>query len=277
MSFAITPMIQKTFAKGWEAMVAYTYTFAQDVAIGSSDQAASGWTTNGIAGNPNAPELGYSNYSIPHRIIASGSYRFAYCHNKLATTFGIYYEGTSQDRFYYRYSGDINGDGATNDIIYIPKDPSEITFAPTFVANGVTYTDVQQSAAFFAYIETDKYLRKHKGQYMDRYGATLPWNHTVDLRVLQDFSIKAGSTKHTLQLSMDVTNFLNLINKNWGIRYSYNYGGFQDQALLGLASGFDKANPKYTFNPAGSAKVYQPFFSTASTWGIVLGARYIFN
>lgn len=277
MSFAITPMIQRTFTNGWEASLAYTYTFAQDVAIGSSDQAGSGWTTNQIAGNPNRPELGYSNYSIPHRIVGSASYKFDYLNKKMATTIGLYYSGMSQDRYSYRYGGDINGDNASNDIIYIPKNASEINFAPTFVSGGVTYTAQQQSDAFFAFIENDSYLKKHKGQYMDRYGATLPWNHTVDLRILQDFYVTAAGKKHTIQVSADFTNLLNLLNKDWGYKYSYNFGGFQDQPILGLVSGFNKANPLYTFNPSGATKVYQPDYTTRSTWGLVLGVRYIFN
>lgn len=277
MSFALTPQIQRTFANGWEASLAYTYTFAQDVAIGSSDQAGSGWTTNQISGNPNKPELGYSNYSIPHRIVASGSYKFDYLNKKMATTIGLFYAGGSQDRFVYRYGGDINGDNASNDIIYIPKDASEIKFASTFTTGGVTYTASQQSDAFFAYVEADKYLKKHKGQYMDRYGAELPWNHVVDLRILQDFYVTTAGKKHTLQVSADVTNLLNLLNDDWGYRYSYNFGGFQDQPLLGLASGFNKADPQYTFNPASAKKVHQADFTSRSTWGLQLGIRYIFN
>jgi len=277
MSFALTPSITKSFAHGWEAMVAYTYTLARDVAIGSSDQAGSGWTTNQIVMNPNKPELGYSNYSIPHRIVASGSYRFEYAGKNVATTIGLYYATNPQDRYMYRYGGDINGDGASNDIIYIPRDASEIKFAPTFTSNGVTYTAAEQSAAFFNFIEKDKYLRKHKGQYMDRYGATLPWIHQLDLRLLQDFTLKTGTKKHTLQLSADVTNFLNLLNKNWGYQYNYAFGTFQDQPLLNLASGFNRADPTYTFNPATAFKTEFPAVSTRSTWGLQIGARYIFN
>jgi hypothetical protein len=276
MSFTVTPMIQKTFSKGWEGSLAYTYTFAQELAIGSANQSATGWTTNNIVMNPNKPELSYSNYSIPHRIVAYGSYRFSYMGDKLATTIGLYYSAASQERFSYRYSGDINGDGASNDILYIPKNASEISFAP-LTTGGVTYTSQQQSDAFFAFIENDKYLKEHKGQYMDRYGAQLPWVHSLDLRVLEDFYIQTGTKRHNIQLSVDVTNLTNLLNKEWGYRYSYNFGTFQDQALLGVPSGFDRANPRYTFNPAGPAKAYQPNFSTSSTWGLMLGLRYLFN
>ncbi|MEO5648396.1 MAG: carboxypeptidase regulatory-like domain-containing protein [Ginsengibacter sp.] len=284
-SLALTAMVQKSFAKGWEASLAYTYTAAFDVAIGSSDQASSGWTTNNISGNPNAPELGYSNYGIPHRVVGFFSYKFDYLQHKMATTIGLYYSGSSQDRFSYRYGGDINGDGNSNDIIYVPKSASEIQFVEGFKSNGITYTAKQQSDAFFQYVANDKYLSRYKGQVMSRYGGTLPWVNNVDFRILQDFYVRMGNKKHTLQVSADVTNLLNLINNSWGYRYSYTFGTFQDQPLLGLpsssnntgAESFNKANPKYTFDPAGPARVYQPNYSTSSTWGVQLGLRYIFQ
>ncbi len=67
----------------------------------------------------------------------------------------------------------------SNDMLYIPKDPSEITFVDRFRAGGRNYTPKQQSDAFFAFIENDKYLRKHKGQVIEKYGALLPWNHSA--------------------------------------------------------------------------------------------------
>jgi hypothetical protein len=81
--------------------------------------------------------------------------------------------------------------------------------------------------------------------------------------------------KHTLQVLADITNLLNLLNPDWGYRYSYNFGGFQDQPLLGLASGFNRADPQYTFNPAGATRVYLPDYTSRSTWGLQLGIRYI--
>ena len=276
-SLALTAQLQKAFSDKWEAGLAYTYTLAKEVAIGSSDQSGSGFNTNNITFNPNKPDLGYSNYSIPHRIVANISYRLEYLDKQMATTFSLFYAGQPQERYTFRYANDINGDGQRNDVMYIPKDPSEISFVDGFVSSGKTYTAQQQSDAFFAFIDNDKYLKKHKGEYMKKYGATLPWNHTVDLRILQDFIYKSGSTKHTLQFSIDVINLLNLLNSQWGYRYSYTYGTFQDMGILGTQSPFNQASPKFTFDPTSPAKAYQPNYSTTSTWGIQLGLRYIFN
>jgi hypothetical protein len=104
------------------------------------------------------------------------------------------------------------------------------------------------------------------------------------MRILQDFSFNAGKRKHTFQFSIDVVNLLNLIDNSWGIRYSYNFGSFSDQGLLGIPSSgnntggesFNKEAPKFTFDPGGSTSAYRPDYSTLSTWGIQLGLRYIF-
>jgi hypothetical protein len=93
---------------------------------------------------------------------------------------------------------------------------------------------------------------------------------------MQDFSFNALSKKHTFQFTADIVNFLNLVNNSWGVRYRYNYGtGFSDVPILGLASGFNRNTPLYTFNPV-STKVYDADYSTSSTWGIQLGLRYNF-
>jgi hypothetical protein len=290
-SLALTGQIQKAFSEKWEAGIAYTYTLAKEVAIGSSDQSGSGWNTNNIINNPNQPDLGHSNFAVPHRIVANASYRLEYLNKNMATTFSLFYSAQPQERYTFRYADNINGDGQRNDAIYIPKDPSEITFVEGFRVGSNTYTAQQQSDAFFKFIENDKYLKKHKGEYMEKYGAVLPWNHTVDLRILQDFIYRNGVTKHTLQFSVDIINLLNLVNSEWGYRYAYSFGTFQDMGILGTplpASGstpsnnvgneaFSAANPKFTFDPNGPSKAYQPNYSTSSTWGIQLGLRYIFN
>jgi hypothetical protein len=291
-SLALTAGVQKSFSKNWEAGIAYTYTLAQEAAIGSSDQSGSGWSSNNISVNPNVPELGQSNYAVPHRIVAHGSYRFEYNQKKLATTIGFFYAAQPQERYTYRYGADINGDGQSNDMLYIPKDPSEITFVDNFRAGGKKYTPKQQSDAFFAFIENDKYLRKHKGQVIEKYGALLPWNHSLDLRVMQDVVFRTGTKKHTVQFSVDVINLLNLINSDWGYRYQYTFGTFQDMGILGVPTrnsgdptqsnndqneAYNPATPKFTFDPANPVAGYRAAMTTTSTWGLQLGLRYIFN
>ena len=39
----------------------------------------------------------------------------------------------------------------------------------------------------------------------------------IDLSLMQDVFFKIGGHKHTGQVRLDITNFGNLLNKNWGV------------------------------------------------------------
>ena len=85
------------------------------------------WTANASAYSLNDPRLSYSNFSIPHRLIGSLTYRVEYLRH-LATTIGLVYRGMPAGRWSYTYSGDVNRDGSSNsDMMYIPASPSEIS------------------------------------------------------------------------------------------------------------------------------------------------------
>ena len=73
----------------------------------------------------------------------------------------------------YVFAGDMNGDGGSgNDLIYIPRDTSEMNFVSSSrPRTAVTFTAAEQAAAFEAYIKQDKYLSKHRGEYAERGGA----------------------------------------------------------------------------------------------------------
>lgn len=274
-SYSITAQIQKTFSKNWEGAISYTYAWAENITESPGDRSVSAWSTNGIVYNPNQPELAVSSFSMPHRVMANLSYRFEYLNKNLATTVGLYYSGQAQDRYYFKYENDLNGDGATNDIIYIPNNPSEVTFEDYTSGSNVIATAQQGKDAFFAFIENNKYLKKHKGQYMERFGALLPWVNNLDLRILQDFSITTGSKRHALQLSLDLSNLPNLLSSSWGNRYRYNFGGFNDQSLL--KTRVDATNHViYSFNPKATS-VYSKDYSLSSTWSAQIGIRYIFR
>ena len=180
-----------------------------------------------MQGNPNKPELGFSEFGNRHRIVGGATYTKSWSEN-LATHFGLFLEvadgnrfaGAGGNRYSFIYSGDVNGDGqGGNDLIYIPRNQSEIIFDPIKDASGkVTSTPDQQWAAFNAFIEQDDYLKSHRGQIADRFGASNPWFSNIDLRILQDFSTFFGGRNHTLQLSVDILNVANLINSDSGVR-----------------------------------------------------------
>ncbi|MGN6530668.1 MAG: TonB-dependent receptor domain-containing protein, partial [Ginsengibacter sp.] len=287
-SFAATVQLNKSFTNGFYGSLAYTYTAAFDVTANPGSQATSVWSANPTALTQNDLELSYSNFSVPHRIVANVSYRFEYLKH-LATTISLFYQGAAQGTYSYIYNGDVNNDGNSADLMYIPKDPSEIKFAPIPAAGtpgtagyNPGFTAQQQSDAFFKFIAQDPYLSKHMGQNAKRFGANMPFYHRVDMKVTQDIFSNIGDHKHTLQVTADVVNVLNLLSRNWGVQKSYivanplkyvsNSGANGNQATFQLA----------TYLPAGQTnqvlldRTYLNYNSINTTWSLQLGLRYIF-
>ena len=116
------------FRTGFVASIAYIKTFANNLFDGGGDQPLSAWQSTPISNSPNTPMLGYAGYAVPDRMVASFSFRKEYFKH-FATTISMLYGGSIDYRFSYVYGADFNRDGFNgNDLIYIPKDPSEITF-----------------------------------------------------------------------------------------------------------------------------------------------------
>lgn len=278
-SYFITAQVKKTFAFGLDASLAYTYTEAKSVNDGGSI-AQSIWRDRQVTGNPNDNVLGYFNSLQKHRIIASVNYKKEYL-GSFATSVGFFYELAPAGRFSYVYSGDMNGDnaGGNNDLIYIPRDASEIVlqdYTPSGSSN--VYTKEQQWADLNAYIEQDDYLKERRGQYAERNGAELPWRGQLDFRLLQDFYINVKGKRNTLQLSVDIFNVGNLINTKWGVLKTTNRN-----ALLTFRGYQADGTPQFRYpylndgNATPLTETFRDDTSLLSRWQMQLGVRYIFG
>lgn len=285
-SYFITGQLQKSFTNGFAASVAYTYTKSKDVNDGGST-ASTIWSTRYVAGNPNTDNLSNSSYVQPNRIIATVSYRKQYAKN-LATTVGLVFEAANSGAISYITANDPNGDGATNDLMYIPKNQGDIILvkAPN-AANGTAdpRTPAQIWNQLNNFISQDSYLSAHRGQFAQRNGTILPTYKRLDLHFAQDFMIKAGKTKNTLEFTFDVINFTNLLNRNWGT-YQVSYSGFNNGATTVLRyMGKDATTGQATYsfpyldanNQIPVTKSFQNDISLASRFQGQIGVRYIFN
>jgi hypothetical protein len=295
--YSVMAKLEKQFSKGLFASVAYVKSQAKALFDGSGDQLLNTWSLTHIVNNGNDPELSFANYVVPDRVVATLSYRKEYLKH-LGTTISLFYEGSVAGRFSYTYSADFNRDGQTQDLIYIPKDATEITFVDQTYGSGssaVSYTAKQQSDLFFKYIEQDAYLSAHKGQYAERNGAVIPWRNQVDLKFVQDIFTSIGRKRNTLQFSLDVFNFGNLLNKNWGLFKQINASSIlvprNNTGSVTSGSGTSAITyPMYVPN-GGTRPVFslandrnQPITSTfrlnnslTSTYYMQFGLRYIFG
>ncbi|SOE20402.1 Carboxypeptidase regulatory-like domain-containing protein [Spirosomataceae bacterium TFI 002] len=257
---------------------AYTYNGVKDLTGNPGSQAASAWSNNRAVGSLNDLPLAYSEFAVPHRVIGALNYKFDYA-KIMSTTVSLFYEGSNQYRYSYVYNGDLNQDGINGaDLIYIPANASEIKFDPVLNADKtVKYSSEEQSNAFFAYVDQDKYLSKNKGGYAERNAAIAPWLNRMDFRVMQDFFVMASGKKNTIQVSLDILNVGNFLNSSWGVlkRNTVNNGAVLRYLKLD-ASG----QPLFNLVEVGGklpTSTFENLPTTSSVWGAQLGLRYIFN
>jgi outer membrane receptor for ferrienterochelin and colicin len=210
-TYSVTGQLQRPFRDDWEASLAWTHGRAKDVNSLTSSVAQSNFQFNLARFDPNNPELTTSNYDIPDRVVAYGSKRFHFFRG-LPTDFTVVYIGQSGLPYSYAYNGDVNGDGFTqNDLIYVPTNASEINFAGT-----ATVSAAQSWQNLDKFIESVDCLRSQRGQILRRNSCRLPWSSRVDVKFQQNVSLMGG---RTAQFTVDVVNFGNLLNRDWGRQY----------------------------------------------------------
>jgi hypothetical protein len=238
------------------------------------------WQNQPVKGDPNNPELSWSEFGQRHRVVGDAVYSKTWS-PRLRTQVGLFLEvaegnrfaGAGGNRYSFIYSGDVNGDGqAGNDLIYIPRDQNDITLAPYVDRTGRTVSPEEQWTQLDAFIRQDDYLSKHRGAIAERFGAVNPWYTNVDLRILQDLGLYAGAKRHTLQLSLDVLNLGNLLNSDWGVRKIANPAATSPLTLVR----FDESGAP-VFNFTGPAKTFIDDPDLLSRWRAQVGLRYFFN
>jgi len=286
-SYNATFKLTKPFENGFAGQLAYTYGESYNIFEGTSSQNSSQWrnleTVNGKNANPGIQR---SNFALGSRFTANMSYEYEWNDN-VKSTISLFYAGEEGNPFTYVYNNNeaniLNDDSRDNALIYIPRDASEITFKSETLEDGITPVPAgspgspeAQWEALNGYINSSSYLNDRRGQYSARNGERGPWSHIVDLKFLQDFSMDLNDKKHTFQLSFDIFNFTNLINKDWG-RRPFIPGGI---GILDIEEG--GPDPVFSFNAdrfgtEEDIEIFDDSGILSSRWQMQVGVRYIFN
>ncbi len=245
-AYNLTGGIQRQFFNHFSGSVFYTYSHVMSAQDLTSSTAASQYTYGrDWAGNESDATATRSDFEQKHHFVAQGTYSFP-----TRTDVSFTYLGGSGQPIDYVYSGDLNGDGYSNDPIYIPKDAtnsSEIQFQ-SLSTGGVTYTPAQQAAALNQFISSNPCLNKERGQIMTRNACTTPWTNLTNLAVRQSFG--AGRFQN-ISLELQVFNFMNLLNSNWGHQQYVSFSGSQTLLTEKSIAGGNLTNgvPVVQFNP----------------------------
>lgn len=215
---------------GLFASGSYLYGRSNTVNDGNSSTAFSNWRFLYTRGNPNIPVLGISDRDVRHRINALASYRQGLGYGT-AVTASFFYNVQSGRPYTTTFSNDMNGDLQDNDILFVPANPGDV------VVVGGTWEELN------AYIESDNSMNDQRGSIPERNTGRGPWTNSLDFRLAFDVPMRR---RNNVQITLDVQNFLNMLNKDWGV---VRYPNFNEVSPIRF-DGVDAATGKMIYNLA---------------------------
>jgi hypothetical protein len=286
-SWNFAQTFSRTTRFGLSVRGAYSYGEAHSISDPEST-AATSFARNAQSADPNNPGSSISLWSPGHRVFALVNYSRNYF-GFGGTSVSMFWEArqstiNNSSRFSYVFASDMNGDSVSaNDLIYIPRNTSEMNFTPITNAAGVLlFTPDQQAAAFEAYIQQDEYLRAHRGEYAKRNGAVMPMFRNIDLSIAQDLFHDVGGQRNGFQVRLDILNFGNLLNDKWGVQQRPVGPINTNQQLQLLTNPGVDAQGRATYRLAvvNNQLIRNTFQSSATTGDVyqfMVSLRYLFN
>ncbi len=263
--YTLSAQLDLPRVKGFSGMVGYSRNMGHEVTGKTGSDPFSAWQYRIIQNSSNDQETGLTSNNSPHRVIAELNYSVDYA-KYFATTVSVFFTGYTGSAYSYLYYGDMNKSGtSTIELMYIPKNQSELLWASQADAD-----------AYFAYAAQDPYLSKHAGEYAQRYAAYAPWQKRIDVRIMQDFKMKFKNTGNKLQLTVDIINFANLLNSSWGLNQSVVTSSPLTVVGKDAATGMLKVSMQKIGTDYAKSSFQDPT-SVSGTYGIQLGVRYVFN
>lgn len=168
------------------------------------------------------------------------------------------YVGISGRPYSVVINGDVNGDGTANNDLAFVFDPNDASTPADIAAGMRKVLDNPNNRA-------RDYIADNLGRIAPRNGGWSPFRGRTDLRVARDIATVRGQA---VELTLDLFNVENLLNRKWG--GEYNLGGAQQ---LYAVSGFNQTTQRYTYRVnenVGTA------VKSGTPYQIQLGARYRF-
>jgi outer membrane receptor protein involved in Fe transport len=250
--------LTKRFGNMFELSVGYNYLDSQDLISLTSSRAISNYRFTPLDGTIQERNLTPSAFDRTHKITVTGTAGLPYGFEA-----GFMYVAQSGLPYTWVVNGDVNGDGFfDNDLVYVPAKQSDITLA-----------DPTQWDALNSFIDSQDCLKNARGGFLKRGACRNPWSNVVNLRAAWGMKT-IGDQRFLVQL--DVFNFLNIFNPEWG-QFNQVTGNQAPDAKFLSVSGYDTTNNRPIYKFAAPAVIESPVYSpTSSRWRIQLGARYEF-
>jgi hypothetical protein len=225
------------YYKQGEISLSYTWNQTKDNTSYNGNVANTATLVQYVKDDPrNLSPMNYADNQFRSKIVAYGSSPTLY-----GFSAGVRFSGLSGTRYSLYVNGNVNGDFvASNDLAYI-YDPNSAS-TPQYLKDGIN-----------AVLNNPKvepgmkdYIKKSFGKIAERNGGENPFYGVVDLRLIKRIAV---THKQFFEVSVDLFNVTNLINKGWGV--NHNLGS---TSIYNIKS-FDTAKQQYVYSVNSNAGV----------------------
>ncbi|CCH51285.1 hypothetical protein BN8_00202 [Fibrisoma limi BUZ 3] len=264
--FAVVADATYRYFRDGEITASYTWNDTRDNVSYNGNVANTATLVLPVKDDPrNLSKMTYSDNQFRRKVVIFGTLPSFY-----GITLGVRYSGLGGTRYTLLSGANSNADfvSGTNDLAFIFDRNAEST--PANVKAGLQAILDNPNASQ----SIKDYIIAYSGKIAERNGGINGFYGVVDIRASKRFKLYKN---HNIEVSADVFNFANLLNRNWGVNRSLG-----TQALYGLgvpASGstpalpaFDQAKQQFNYR-VNTAGIVNP---SGEPYQIQLGARYSF-
>ncbi|MEE1946663.1 carboxypeptidase regulatory-like domain-containing protein [Pedobacter sp. KR3-3] len=229
--FAVVLDATWQYFKDGEISASFTWNDSKDNTSFNGNVANSATLSLPVKDDPrNLSKMSYSDGQFRNKVVIYGTLPTFY-----GVSIGVRYSGIGGTRYTLLSGANNNGDFVTtNDLAFIfdrnnPNVPANVrTGLQALLDNPLASQSLKD------------YILKYSGKIAERNGGINGFFGTVDLRVSKKIKIQKS---HNVEISADIFNFANLLNKKWGVNESL---GSQALYALGIpAAGGNPAVPNF--------------------------------
>jgi hypothetical protein len=243
---SVATEVHRDWSSGAFVQLGYAWSRTEDLISLLGVSSTLMFQNNPIDGSIADRQLRRSNRDAPQSVVAAAVLPLAF-----STTASFVFRAHSGAPYAYLVGGDANADGTSgNDLVYVPRDAHDITLA---AADSFPKLD--------AFIEQEGCLRTQRGRVMSRNSCRNASVQTLDIRL--------AKSAHGVEVSADVFNAPNLLDRNWGLmRETTNREGVPLLSVVGWDAAANR--PVYNVTLPSRDRVVPD----ASRWRVQLGARF---
>ena len=257
-SYSLSASVAKHFAMGLDVAASYIFGHSYAVCDVPSTSSSSNWSRT-YALDLNEPELSLSSYDVPHKLSLSATYHKRYA-RLFDVTAGAVYQLSSGQRYSLTFgeSVDFNGDGVFGStLMYIPTEEE---------LSRMRFADDMSRQKWNDFIESERYLREHRGEFSERNAMQAPAESRLDLHLAHGFYF-GREISRKVEVTLDVMNFGNMLCRHWGSYY--NVGNVRLQPVSIVSEQDGEAVYRFTSSDLTPNDLM-------SRWRMQLGVRIVF-